>query len=260
MALETRLTAVVLAGGPRDELAAAVPGAPNKAFVPIAGITLVERTIAVLRTLPRIAKIIAVAPAAAHASAALRDAGEIRPDGATMSASLRSGLHGLPPDELVLVCASDLPVLTRAALEEFIALAQGRDADIVYACVERRTHMKLFPDVPHTWAHLRDGSYCGGGCVAMRPRALEKLDAFMGRLGAARKNPLRLAAIFGAPTLLRYAARRLSVADAERRGSRMLGVRVAAAVCEHPEIAVNVDRTSDVALAECLVAAARSSV
>ncbi len=94
----------------------------------------------------------------------------------------------------------------------------------------------------------------------MRPRALEKLDAFMGRLGSARKNPLRLAAIFGVPTLLRYAVRRLSIAGAEMRGSALLGVPVAAAICTHPEIAVNVDRTSDVALAERLVAQATSSV
>ncbi|MDQ2858883.1 MAG: NTP transferase domain-containing protein, partial [Candidatus Eremiobacteraeota bacterium] len=150
MALEAPLTAVVLAGGPRDELSDRVPGAPNKAFVPIAGVTLVERTIAALRRTPRVANIVAVAPLEAHAFAALRGAGDIRPGGATMAESLRSGLRGLPPDDLVLVCASDLPVLTRAALEEFIALAQRREADIVYACVERRTHAARFPDVPHT--------------------------------------------------------------------------------------------------------------
>jgi len=37
------MDAVVLAGGPHDELAARTPGAPNKAFVEIRGATLVEQ-------------------------------------------------------------------------------------------------------------------------------------------------------------------------------------------------------------------------
>ena len=53
--------------------------------------------------------------------------------------------------------------------------------------------------------------------------------------------------------LLRYLLGSLSIAEVERRGSLLLGARVAAALCTHPEIAVNVDRESDVALAEALV-------
>lgn len=254
MALSAPLAAVVLAGGPADEASAHVPLAANKAFVPIGGRTLVERTIAALRASPDVGRIVVVAPLATHGDPALADADEIRVSGETMGASLRSGLRGMPDTQLVLVAASDLPILSDAALEEFARLARAADADLVYACVERRIHLARFPSVPHTWAHLRDGSYCGGGVVAIRPNALDRLDLFLGRLGAARKNPLRLAAIFGFPTLVRYALRRLSVADAERRGSALVGVRVAAARCTHPEIAVNVDRASDVALAEGLVA------
>ncbi len=253
MALNERLIAVVLAGGPPDEASAHVPEAANKAFVPIAGRTLVERTIAALRSSPHVGRIVVVAPVETHGNRALAGADESRISGATMGASLRAGLEGFPAHERVLVAASDLPILTRAAIDEFVALARASDADLTYACVERRLHLARFPQVPHTWAHLRDGSYCGGGLVAIRPDALDRLDVFLGRLGAARKNPLRLAAIFGFPTLVRYALRRLSVADAERRGSELVGICVAAARCTHPEIAVNVDRASDVALAEDLV-------
>ncbi len=65
-----------------------------------------------------------------------------------MLASLRSGLHGALPDEPILICASDLPVLTRAALDEFLRLALAREADVVYGCVERATHEERFPGVP----------------------------------------------------------------------------------------------------------------
>lgn len=254
MALTRRIDAVVLAGGPHDAVAALAPDAPNKAFVPIAREALVSRTIAALHSAPSIGRIIVVAPRAAHLRAELERADERRDDGRTMSESLRSGLRGLPADELVLVCASDLPVLDAVALEEFLAIASARSADVTYACVERRTHVARFPDVPHTWARLLGGTYCGGGCVALRPRVLPALDRLLGRLGAARKNPLRLASIFGPDVLLRYALRRLTIAQAEARASQLLAAPVAAAICAYPQIAVNVDRISDVALAERLVA------
>lgn len=244
---------MVLAGGSRDAVARLDPGAANKAFVRVGGTALVARTIAALRRVPRIGRIVVVAPFEPTALAALSGADEIRRDGARITDSLRAGLRGLPADDLVLVCASDLPVLSAPAVEEFLELAERSQADAVYACVERTTHVARFPCVPHTWARLREGTFCGGGCVALRPRVLASLERFVERLGAARKNPLLLARIFGYDVLLRYAVGALSIADAERRGTRLLGAPVAAAICTHAEIAINVDRESDVALAETLV-------
>ncbi len=43
--------AVVLAGGPQDDVALLQPGAPNKAFVEIDGVTLIGRVLAALRVL-----------------------------------------------------------------------------------------------------------------------------------------------------------------------------------------------------------------
>jgi molybdopterin-guanine dinucleotide biosynthesis protein A len=247
------IAAVVLAGGARDAVARLDPAAANKAFVRIGGEALVARTIAALRLARSVGRIVVVAPFEPQALAMLSGADEIRRDGARITDSLREGLRGLPPDDLVLVCASDLPILSPRAVEEFLALAERSHADAVYACVERATHVARFPRVPHTWARLREGTFCGGGCVALRPRVFGALERFLERLGAARKNPLLLARIFGYDVLARYALGLLSVAEAERRGSTLLGAPVAAAICSHAEIAVNVDRESDVALAKTLV-------
>jgi molybdopterin-guanine dinucleotide biosynthesis protein A len=245
--------AVVLAGGPPDEVAALEPGAPNKAFVRVAGITLVERTLRALRASPAIGEIIVVAPAAAHADTALALADAKRPDGRKIGESLRSGLRDLPPDEIVLVAMSDLPILSARAVEDFIERAQRIDPDLGYGCIERGVHEAAYPQVPHTWARLRDGTYCGAGLVTIKPRALPALERFIERLGAARKNPLELASLFGWDVLLRFAVRRLSIAQAERRASHILGVSAAAIVSPYAEMGVNVDRVTDVALADALL-------
>ncbi len=247
------ITAVVLAGGPHDELAAKTPGAPNKAFVAINGVALVERTLRALRSSSSIGRIIVVAPERVHGHPALSLANECRPDGERIRDSLRSGLAGLPPSADVLVSTSDLPVLTPESVDDFVFRASEKNADLTYGCLEKRVHDAKFPEVPHTWARLRDGTYCGTGFITIRPRIFPSLERFIEQLGHARKNPLQLAKLFGWDVLLRFALRRLSISDAERRASQVMGAPVRAVISPYAEIGVNVDRVSDIALAEKLV-------
>ncbi len=247
------VNAVVLAGGAPDAVAALHPGAANKAFVPIAGMTLVERTLRALRDVPRIERVVVVAPRSTHTDRALALADEQRTDGARMIESLRSGLAGFAADLPVLVVASDLPVLTRPAIDEVLDALALRDLDIAYTCLARSHHDARYPHIPHTWARLREGLFCGGGITAIKPRALDRLSDVLDALGAARKAPLRLAAVFGWDIVARFALGQLSISAAEARASRILRAPVGAIRCTHPEIAVNVDRPRDVALATALV-------
>ncbi len=251
------MTAIVLAGGPADELSAKTPGAPNKAFVSIGGIPLVTRTLRALRASSSISRIIVVAPERVKGHPAISLADEFRPDGERIRDSLRNGLANLPPEADVLVSTSDLPVLTPESVDDYITRASEKDADLTYGCLEKRVHIATYPQVPHTWAPLRDGTYCGTGFITIRPRIWPSLERFIEQLGHARKNPLQLARLFGWDVLLRFAVRRLSIADAEDRASRIIGARVRAVVSPYAEIGVNVDRVSDIALAEGLVTGER---
>jgi GTP:adenosylcobinamide-phosphate guanylyltransferase len=250
------MNAIVLAGGGPDAVSATVPGLPNKAFVQVGGIALVERVIAALRSAPDVARIIAVAPPSTHAHAALAAADERRADGPRMIESLESGLAGAAPDQMLLIAASDLPVLTTAAIAEFLEQAQARDLDVAYAIVSQHDHRAAYPNVPHTWAKMVEGRFCGGGLVALKPRVLPALRVVLDDLGAARKSPLRLAALFGWDILPRFALGSLTVAAAERRASAILKAPAGAIRCSHAEVAVNVDRPGDVELANGLIEAA----
>ncbi len=250
----------MLAGGPLDDVARLQPGAPNKAFVEICGVALVGRVIAALRASSTIGRIVVVTPPSQARHPALTLADELRPDGVHITESLRNGLHGFNADAATLVVASDLPVLAPSAVDDFVARVASLNADIAYGCVEKSTHVRRYPDVPHTWAHLRDGTFCGGGMVGIKPRVLPLLERFIERLGAARKHPFRLASLFGWDMLLRYALRRLTIAQAEDRAKELLGAPARAAISPYPETAVNVDRVSDVELARRLVATESASV
>jgi molybdopterin-guanine dinucleotide biosynthesis protein A len=255
----TLIDAVVLAGGPQDEVALLQPGAPNKAFVEIGEMTLVGRVLAALRAARGIGRLVAVAPLRMNGHRDLTTADELRPDGVLITDSLRSGLAGFDPDADVLIVASDLPVLTPAAVEDFVSRIGPLAADVVYGCVEKSVHLRRYPAVPHTWARMRDGTFCGGGIVALKPRALSRLERFIEALGAARKHPFKLASFFGWDMLARFALGRLTIASAEIRASKILGAPVRALVSPYPETAVNVDRVSDVVLARALVGESKAS-
>jgi len=247
------MNAVVLAGGPLDDVARLQPGAPNKAFVDICGTTLVGRVVGALRGCGAIGRIVVVAPESEWGNPQLRDADDFRPDGVHISESLRNGIAGFPAADLLLIVASDMPVLTPEIAGDFVERVEATDADVIYGCVEKAAHLARFPSVPHTWARMRDGTYCGGGMFALKPRAMPLLERFIEELGAARKSPLRLASLFGWDMLARFALGRLSVAQAEARATRILGAPVSALISPYPETAVNVDRVSDVPLARELV-------
>jgi GTP:adenosylcobinamide-phosphate guanylyltransferase len=247
------MIALVLAGGRADDVARMQEGAANKAFVRIGGVSLLERTIRPLRESSAIARIIVVAPPATHAAPEMALADERRADGEKIRTSLRNGLNGLPDDELVLVSTSDLPVMSGPAVDDFVASARALDPDLGYGCVERSVHLARYPQMPHTWTRLREGTFCGAGLIVIKPRVLPSLERFIERLGRARKNPFALASLFGWDILLKFAIGRLAVGDAEARASAILGAKVRAIVSPFAEIAVNVDRVTDVALAAELV-------
>ncbi|MDQ6932797.1 MAG: NTP transferase domain-containing protein [Candidatus Eremiobacteraeota bacterium] len=247
------MNAIVLAGGPRDAVAKTDPDAPNKAFIKIGGTELVARTLQAVRASPRIEKIIVVAPPSARSRPSLNLADELRPDGKRIGDSLASGISGLDPDTPVLITPSDLPVLSADAVDEFVSLALSLDAELTYGCLERRIHQAAYPQIPHTWARLRDGTFCGAGMMTLRPRSYPLLAAVIERLASARKSPFALASLFGWDILLRFAVNRLSIKQAESRASKILGAPVRAVMSTHAEMAVNVDRVSDIALAEQLV-------
>ncbi len=89
------IDAVVLAGGPQDDVARLQPGAPNKAFVEIEGVTLVGRVLAALRAAASVGRIVVVAPLSMNGHRDLAVADELRPDGVRITRKLTQRAGGL---------------------------------------------------------------------------------------------------------------------------------------------------------------------
>jgi len=241
------LTAIVLAGGQRDEVCRDDPAAINKAFVHVGGAPLVTHALRALREAASIHTIIAVTPNAAPKDA-LMLADERRESGERFQDSLANGLQDLDADTPVLLCASDLPALTPMAVDDFVERAVQHDCDIAYGYLDQALHDVHYPHIRHTWARFREGVFCGTGLCLIRPRALPALLQIMHVVTAARKNPWRLASLFGPKILMHYALGILSIHEVEDRASIILGCRARGIASNFPESAINIDRYSDLQL------------
>lgn len=251
--------AVVLAGGTKEDEWARRHGVNNKAFLPINDLPMIAYVVAALQECPRIDQIIVVGPVDALSSLLPAD-GRIRflPEQGDIVDNVLAAVEELPRNHKVLVCTSDIPMLTPEALSSLIDAVDERDADFYYPIINRIDCEKRYPGVKRTYVKLKNGSFTGGNVIIVNPEQALPLAQVFRRLVAERKNPVRMLLTFGLPGIIfiiRLALGLLSVRELEQRLSRILDIRGVAIYCTYPEIGTDVDKDSDLELARRVLAA-----
>ncbi len=229
--------AVVLAGGaPEPRLA---PDVPNKAFLRLGGMTLVERVVAAARGCSAIERVVVVGPAPALRALLGTGVEVVAGDGGMMD-NVAAALRALPDAPAVLAIAADLPLLTAEALAEFLARCEG-DYSLFYPIVPQAAVARRYPGARKTYVRVADGVFTGGSVLLFDPAALERIRGFVERVMAARKKPWLLAQLFGWGTVLRFASGALSIAEMEARAREVTGLRARAVIVDDPSLALDVD-------------------
>ncbi|MEM7222913.1 MAG: NTP transferase domain-containing protein [Pseudomonadota bacterium] len=242
--------ALVLAGGrPGDPLAAAA-GAESKVLVPLAGRPMVQWVLETLEAAPSIGPL-AVAIADEH-SLAGPEATRL-PLSDSPEASLLTALEHLEAPYPLIVTTGDHPLLSVEMIEHFCA-ALPEDADAVVALASASVIGAAYPETRRTYYRLGGEGYSGCNLFALRTPAACRLVALWAELGRHRKQPWRIASAVGPGTLARFALGRLSLQAAMARLSVMADCRVRAVELPFAEAAMDVDKASDLALAEAILA------
>ncbi len=151
--------------------------------------------------------------------------------------------------KVATVC-DDLPFLTGAALDDFIARAEAAEADGVYAIVRKEACLREFPSLRRTFFHLKEGDFTGGNVslvsVDLFPGCIKKMKEVF----ALRKNPVKLAAWLGPLFILKMLFHQLSLEDVERKVSELFGYRGRAVITDHACIGTDLDKAEEWAEAE----------
>ena len=246
-------TAIVLAAGrgPNDPMAKAY-GVTHKCALPVNGVPMLQRVVDALRHSQSVAAIsISVEdPAIVHATLAKEDPGiSIIPSerSAPLSAIVAIRKHETFP---VLLTTADHALLSPAMIDHFCGEAGQNGADFSAGLARAETVLAAYPQSVRTFFKLGKDRVSGCNLFAINNenglRILEKWQY----LEQSRKKPWRLVAAFGWLALLRFALGLLSLDGAFWIVSIRLGLVAKPILLPFAEAAIDVDKPSDLALAE----------
>jgi len=246
------LYAVILAGDNEDRKIKQGKVIPNKAFVNINGRRMLEYVVDCYRSMPEFDGVAVVGPE--KELAGIGDGIRIIPQKGNMIDNVVAAADELKSGWLLL-SSCDIPLITPAAVRDFLAHCQG--ADLFYPLVSRTDCERVFPGVQRTWVKLKDGVFTGGNVILVKADKVATAAVPAGAFFDARKDTLKLAGLVGVLTLVKLMLKALSLAEIEMKMTKILGVPGKAVISSFPEIGTDVDKESDYNLVSAKLQVAR---
>ncbi|MCO5186198.1 MAG: NTP transferase domain-containing protein [Anaerolineae bacterium] len=239
------MNAIIVAGGipePDDPLFPYTQGRP-KALIDVCGQTMLERIVAACQGNTHIEQVVVVGLDDDQGLTFARPVIYV-PDHGSLLGNIRAGLewqeqHG---GGHVLALTGDIPLITTAVLDDFIASATVPLPMITYRFVTRATVEAQFPNSQRTFTRLRDAVVTQADVFILHTDLLHTNQPLWEALIAARKQPWRIARVVGLKTLLKLLLRRLAMADLEETAQRLLDAPVSVGLIPHAALAMDVDK------------------
>lgn len=230
--------AIVLAGGGGEP--GLDPDLPSKAFLDIAGRPLLAYVLDALRGVAGVGRIAVVGPP--ERIRVVAPEAIVVPEGdGSITENIVRACGALAAQDPVLVVASDIPLLTARAVEDFLAECAKDRADFYYAIVPQEAVEREFPGARKTFVRVSEGTFTGGSVMLVNPAVIDRVRPFVERVIAARKKPWLLAQLFGWSIVMKLASGRLSIGEMEARVTELLGVTARAVIAADPGLALDVD-------------------
>ncbi|MGB9804169.1 nucleotidyltransferase family protein [Desulfofundulus sp.] len=241
--------AVVLAGSPNNGPLKECSPVPYEALIPIGSKTMVQYVVEALIRARGVDRIVVVGPRHELVNQLKDDRVRVVPAGSGLLENVQRGLEELPGTHRVLLVSSDIPLITPRAIEDFLELCKGQDADLYYPIVPKEVVERRFAvPVRRTYVSLKEGVFTGGNLFLLNPEVVSRCLPLGQQLVDARKSPLRLCRLVGLSFLFRFLLHRVTLEEAQARVSRLLGIRGVVVISHYPEVGVDVDKPVDLAL------------
>ncbi|MCR4443038.1 MAG: nucleotidyltransferase family protein [Peptococcaceae bacterium] len=243
---------VILAGGRKNGLTAGQTHPVDEAFISIGKRYMIEYVAEALEASPYINRIIISGPLDRLVKV-FQESERLTlvQSGETVIDSFRHAFQAARPSgERLLVVTADIPLLSTRAVDDFLESCFRQSGDLFYPIISKETNENKYPGVKRTYVNLKEGLFTGGNLFFFDPAIVERCLPLAEKLVLYRKKPIRLATFIGWGVLVRYVLGILSLKDAERAVSRMMGIKGVAVISPYPEIGIDVDKHSDLDLAE----------
>ena len=143
----------------------------------------------------------------------------------------------------LLIATCDIPMITAAIVDAHIDQMLATDHDVYYSLVRKSTMLEKFPTSKRSYTRLRDGVFCGGNLNMISATVMSSSSRTLwSDLLERRKNVFQQARLAGYGTLLGLLLGTLTIAAAEQRAEKIIGVKCKAIETPHAEIGMDVDK------------------
>ena len=244
-----KVDAIIIGGGTiSDPAFRAAAGVDCKSLISISGKPMIYWVAKALKETPGIGSVVAIGPQTLLETELIDVADHVLLEGEHEVVNLLRGMDAIPESERALMVSGDTPLLTPEAVSDLIENAP--EADIVYPTVGKDAIMSQFPDRKWIYIKALEGEFTGSSTVMFKPDVFRQHQDTLKKVFDARRSVADLVKMWGIGFALKFALGQLSLKDAERRISEVLNVNGRAYISEYPELAFDVDKASDIALAE----------
>lgn len=251
----TSFDIVLPAGGTIDGAFSQAAGTHFKALTMWQGQTLLNNTINCLKQSGYVNRVVVIGSEAVLKEAASCGA-ECIPEGESGTENLFLGIQKILESkslhqQKVLICASDLPMLTPDAINWFISNSSP-DADISVPVITATSYEKAYPRSGSVYVPLKDGASTMGCLFLLNPIVIMNHRQKIEEVFNSRKNQLKTFSMLGPMFLLKYITRQLSISDIENRCEDVFGWRGRAVRDAPPELGCDIDTLEDYLYAQRL--------
>lgn len=153
-----------------------------------------------------------------------------------------------------LVTTCDHPLLTQEMLDSFISGAKESGADFCVGFAEKSVIQPAYPDVKRTYWNFSDRPVSGCNLFYIANEKGLAVIEFWKQAQHLRKQPIKLAKTIAWGLLFKYLLGRLTLTAAFSYVSKRLDITAAPILIPIAEAAIDVDKPSDKALVEQILA------
>lgn len=247
--------AIILAGGQSSGELRKIAPYENEALIIIGNYPMIYYVYRALRSSPSIRRVAISGPVESLKNIFWGEKDlYFAPAGEDAVASFTNAVEVLKKEgdmtEKILIMPTDIPFITREAIEDFLSRSEKTGADFCYPITEKKVNEEKFPGVKRTYVSLKEGTFTGGNLFLLRSAVIDKVLAVARELVKRRKNPLAMAKILGIGLVVSYLTRRLTIEMVEKRFYEVIGVKGKAIISPYAEVGVDVDKPSDLELAQ----------
>jgi len=233
--------AIVLAGAPNTGPLAELQPVSNEALVEVGGRPMIQWVVEALDQAASVGEILVVGPEAELGPWVPDTVSFVEPRGSLLD-NIRAGLENIDRSQRILICTSDIPLISGEMIDRLLEMCEEIDADFYYPVVRREVAERAFPNANRTYVPIRDGTFTGGNVFVVEPGKVMQSLGLAEQFLNARKSPLKLALALGPMFILKFVLKTLTVAELEEKVSKLAGIRARAIFSPDAEIGFDIDK------------------